>query len=49
LVPYVRDVLAALDHAMPQWRMREERQRTEPVPKRWDPHQGRPKTGRWKW
>ena len=49
LVPYVRDVLAALDRAMPQWRMREERQKNEPIPKRWDPHQGRRKTGRWKW
>ena len=32
LVPYVRDVLGALDRAIPQWRMREERQRNEPVP-----------------
>lgn len=37
------------DRAMPQWRMRQERQRNEPIPKRWDPHQGRRKTGRWKW
>jgi hypothetical protein len=49
MVPYVRDVLSALDQAMPLWKIREQRQRTEPIPKRWDPHQGRRKTGRWKW
>jgi hypothetical protein len=32
LVPYVRDVLAALDRAMPQWRLREERQKNERYP-----------------
>lgn len=49
LVPYVQEVLAALDHAMPQWRVRERRQRTEAIPKRSDPRRGRRKSGQWKW
>jgi hypothetical protein len=49
LVPYIRAVLTALDKAMPQWRIRAERQASEPIPKRQDDHRSRRKPGRWKW
>jgi hypothetical protein len=49
LVPCVRDVLAALARAMPQWVIREERQRSESVSNRADRHAGRRKPSRWKW
>jgi hypothetical protein len=49
LVPFIRAVLAALDTAMPMWRIREQRQRTQPVPKRKDSRRPRRKPGSWKW
>jgi len=45
----IEDVLDALDHAMPQWHVREQRQRTEPVPRRDDNRHDRRKSNRWKW
>lgn len=49
LVPYIKDVLKALDERMPQWRAVAERQRTSQPPLRFDRQDGRRKIGRWKW
>jgi hypothetical protein len=48
LVPHIRDVLKALDHAMPQWRAIAERQAATQTPRRHE-YRERRKHGRWKW
>ena len=40
LVPYIKDVLAALDRAMPMWRRTVERQRSAPLPTIWGTKEG---------
>jgi hypothetical protein len=49
LVPHVRAVLMALDEAMPQWRVRADRQEIEILRRGDDRHFGRRKPNRWKW
>jgi hypothetical protein len=47
LVPALREVLGALDVAMPVWRITAEQQKGKPIPKRWDHRNRRRKSKRW--
>lgn len=49
LVPYIKEVLAALDRAMPMWRSTAERQRVEPLPTKRGTKKGGFKPNRRRW
>jgi hypothetical protein len=49
LARHVLEVVAALDRAMPLWRVTAQRQSAAPMPTRRERHDGRRKPKRWKW